>query len=168
MLRMTQLGALTVAVMSLTACNSSKGPAVRPGALIEFALGEGTIDVEVVFEVDSRRAGLMGRTKESLPENRGMLFIYPRPERLSFWMRDTLVPLSIAFIDDEGKILQIEDMKPKDTTSIRSKYRVRYALEMNQGWFERAKVGVGSVIPDFQEKVDPFLRRAEPSPSNAR
>ena len=71
-------------------------------------------------------------------------------------MRNTLIALSIAFIDDSGRILQIEDMKPKDERRTVSKDKVRYVLEMNQGWFERHGVTVGDIFVDFQEKVVRF------------
>ena len=85
-----------------------------------------------------------------------MLFVFPAPKPQGFWMKNTLIPLSIAYISDSGEILQIEDMRPKDERSIRSKDPVRYALEVNQGWFKRHNVKVGDTIADFQQTVSRF------------
>ena len=79
--------------------------------------------------------------------------MFPIVRAQSFWMKNTLIPLSIAFISDEGEILQIEHMKPKDLTSTKSKHRVRYALEVNKGWFKRHGIVPGARIEDFGEKV---------------
>ena len=144
------------------ACNGPKKPKVYPGAELEFQVGSQTVTAEVVFENSTRQKGLMRKTPEEIPENWGMLFVFRDQQYLGFWMKDTWVPLSIAYIDDDGKILQISDMKPKDLRSVKSKHKVRYALELNRGGFERAGAGVGTVIPDFKEKVAPFLRVAEP------
>ena len=118
-------------------------------------------DIDILKKAVMRQRGLMRKTAEQIPENWGMLFVFRDAEYLGFWMRDTWVPLSIAYIDDDGKILQISDMKPKDERSVESKHKVRYALEMNRGWFDRAGAKVGTVIPQFREKVEPFLRVAE-------
>lgn len=97
--------------------------------------------------------------RESIPDDRGMLFIFSRRKPLSFWMRNTLVPLSIAFISDDGRILEIRHMRPKDESSTQSTHEVRYALEVPRGWFDRAGAEVGDTIPDFQRRVAPFLGR---------
>jgi len=113
-----------------------------------------TIRVEVVFDDLSRRQGLMYR--KALPWNEGMLFLFPKRSIQNFWMKNTELPLSIAFIDDDGTIRQIRDMKPKDLTSIESKDELRYALEMNQGWFAKEGVGVGDRIDGFRSIVSRF------------
>ena len=97
--------------------------------------------------------------RPSLPENEGMLFLFPQLEKQSFWMKNTLIPLSIAFLEDGGKILQIEDMKPKDESSTLSKYPVRYALEVNQGWFQRNGIAVGDAFSGFAAKIAKFKGR---------
>jgi uncharacterized membrane protein (UPF0127 family) len=79
-------------------------------------------------------------------------------------MRNTPIPLSIAFLDDEGTIRQIEDLQPNDESTTSSKYRLRYALEVNQGWFQRHGIGVGDTIADFREKVGPYLPRETKNP----
>jgi uncharacterized membrane protein (UPF0127 family) len=103
--------------------------------------------VEVWVEIadnDAERArGLMGRT--ALAEDRGMLFVFDEEQTLSFWMKNTLIPLSIAFMDSEGRIVDIQDMKPLDDDPPHyvSAKPARYALEVNQGFFEERGVKVG-------------------------
>ena len=127
-----------------------------PGERIELSIKSLVLEVEVACDSLSQRQGLMHR--QSLPEMSGMLFIYQTDERrqLGFWMRDTVIPLSIAFLDDNGTILQIEDMRPKDETRILSKTEVRYALEVNQGWFARHGIAVGDSFDDFRARVRHF------------
>jgi hypothetical protein len=126
------------------------------GDRLQLEIQDVTLDAEVACDSLSKKVGLMDR--ESLPENAGMLFIYPSRERkkLSFWMHNTLIPLSIAFLDDDGTILQIEDMRPKDESSTWSMRDGRYALEVNQGWFQRHGIAVGDRFTDFQAKVRAF------------
>jgi uncharacterized membrane protein (UPF0127 family) len=88
-----------------------------------------------------RARGLMYRT--SLPDGEGMLFVFERDQVLSFWMKDTLIPLSIAFISYDGRLLEIYDMHVRDVTPVNSRRAVRYALEVPRGWFERAGIAVG-------------------------
>ncbi len=129
----------------------------RPYDKMTLEIGEASLTVEVASDDFSRKLGLMNR--ESLSESRGMLFMFRTVTEQGFWMKNTLIPLSIAFISDEGEILQIEHMKPKDLSSTKSKHKVRYALEVNKGWFERHGIRAahdavpGSMIEDFEEKV---------------
>jgi uncharacterized membrane protein (UPF0127 family) len=97
--------------------------------------------VELAETERQKQRGLMGRTE--LGENRGMLFVYDREQQLSFWMRDTLIPLSIAYIDAGGTIVDIQDMEPLDETSHPSAAPAKYALEVNQGFFEAHGIQVG-------------------------
>jgi uncharacterized membrane protein (UPF0127 family) len=111
---------------------------------IETSGGE---EVEVRVEIadtDPERArGLMGRT--ALAEDRGMLFDFEEEQELSFWMKDTLIPLSIAYMDSEGRIVDIQDMKAldDDPPHYASAEPARYALEVNKGFFEERGVEVG-------------------------
>ena len=102
------------------------------------------ITVEIARTEDERATGLMHRKK--LPDGKGMLFIFERDQQLSFWMKNTLIPLSIAFIASDGRIIEIKDMQPQDLNSVKSSRSVRYALEVPQGWFARAGVQAGDVI----------------------
>jgi uncharacterized protein len=84
--------------------------------------------------------------RNKMLQNQGMLFVFERSEPHCFWMRNTLLPLSIAFIDDNGVIVNIADMKPQSDDSHCSKKPVRFALEMNQGWFAAKGIKADSVI----------------------
>lgn len=93
------------------------------------------IRAEVANTDDARRQGLMFR--KQLGENNGMLFIYERPGVQAMWMKNTLIPLSVAFIDKAGRILNIEDMAPQTEDPHASEGEAWYSLEMNQGWFQK-------------------------------
>lgn len=100
--------------------------------------------VEIADNHQKRSYGLMDR--KSLPRSSGMLFKFPNHEKLHFWMANTYIPLDIAFIDDDGKILQIESMIPLNTRTVSSYKPCRYALEVNHGWFRENNIAVGSKI----------------------
>jgi hypothetical protein len=101
--------------------------------------------VELATTPKARVCGLSNRV--NLPENHGMLFIYPTFGQRTFWMKDTQITLSIAFLDDSGRILSIQHMPPMQTTErYHSPQPVRYALEVNQGWFAIHGIGVGDIV----------------------
>lgn len=99
------------------------------------------VSVEIADSSELRSAGLMNR--DSLPHNSGMLFCFPDCRERSFWMKDTEIPLSIAYADDTGKIVSIKDMVPLSKDSVRSDFPASYALEMNKGWFAANGIRVG-------------------------
>ncbi|CAA9398573.1 MAG: hypothetical protein AVDCRST_MAG22-1262 [uncultured Rubrobacteraceae bacterium] len=101
------------------------------------------VEVEVADDTQEMARGLMGRT--ALAGDAGMLFVYPEERELSFWMKDTLIPLSIAFMDSEGRIVDIQDMKAMDDDPphYTSAEPARYALEVNKGFFDERGVEVG-------------------------
>jgi uncharacterized membrane protein (UPF0127 family) len=112
---------------------------------IERADGETAgILAEIARTAAERETGLMFR--RSLADGEGMLFVFERDEMLSFWMKNTLIPLSIAYLSYNGRILEIHDMKPRDLTPVRSGRSARYALEVPQGWFDRAGVKPGDTL----------------------
>jgi uncharacterized membrane protein (UPF0127 family) len=123
----------------------SQAPSPPSGTVRIAASGGGgvEVEVEVADDTDEMAKGLMGRT--ALAEDAGMLFVYPEERELSFWMRDTLIPLSIAFMDGEGRIIDIQDMKALDDRPphYTSAEPARYALEVNEGFFEERGVEVG-------------------------
>ena len=123
--------------------NEPKGP---QNALPTIVLTvEGTdLLAEVADDPSERASGLMFR--DALAPDAGMVFVYPRPKPLSFWMRNTCVPLSIAYIDTEGRIVSIADMTPLDESGVPSGAAALYALEMEQGWFARKGVSVGARV----------------------
>ena len=102
------------------------------------------IRVELARSIRELSKGYMGR--EHIPEGTGMLFIFKRDEKLSFWMKNTPTPLSIAFINSNGEIREIRNMTPFSRESVNSSEPVRYALEVPQGWFERNNIGTGCII----------------------
>ncbi len=116
---------------------------------IEILAGIHKIRAEVASDPTSRSNGLMFR--EALGPNEGMLFVFERPGSQCFWMKNTRIPLSIAFIDDNGRVVNIADMKPFDESSHCSAKAVRFALEMDQGWF--AKRGVAAGMALINEKI---------------
>ncbi len=111
------------------------------------------INVEIAATSDEKALGLMHR--KSLPENSGMIFLYPEETPVRFWMKDTLIPLTIAFIKEDGTITQIADMAPKSEDIIWSRQAVKYALEMNQGWFKKNNIKEGDkvFIPDAIKQI---------------
>ena len=108
---------------------------------IETGGGQVPIIAEIASTPAQRAQGLMYRKKIS--DGEAMLFIFDRDEMLSFWMKNTLVPLSIAYISNDGRILEIYDMEPENLNPVKSSRSVRYALEVPQGWFGRAGIGIG-------------------------
>lgn len=108
-------------------------------------LGPHEINVEVAMTALEVATGMMFR--ESLPENSGMLFAFSRPRTVAFYMKNTTVPLSAAYINSEGKVVEIHDLEPLDEESIPSKEdNIQFVLEMNQGWFEKNGIGTGTLI----------------------
>lgn len=124
----------------LLACGASAKK--LPTAAIQ--VGEVELTVELADSPDERHQGLMHR--KTLGQDAGMLFVYPSPEPRSFWMENTSIPLSIAFLDETGRILNIEDMDPFDRTSTPSAGDALYALEVNQGWFAAHDIERGDIV----------------------
>lgn len=102
------------------------------------------LDAYVARTSEERALGLMHRAE--LPESEALLFLCEEKTRQSFWMKDTPLPLSAAFIDDDGTILEIADLAPHDTEPCRSAHPVRYVLEANQGWFSERGIAPGTRI----------------------
>ena len=100
-----------------------------------------SIMAEIALTKAQQAQGLMYR--KELKDGDAMLFVFERDEILSFWMKNTYVPLSIAYIAQDGRILEIYDMEPKNESAVRSRRSARYALEVPQGWFSRAGIVPG-------------------------
>ncbi|WP_246312411.1 DUF192 domain-containing protein [Pseudaquabacterium terrae] len=117
--------------------------AQQPQQLPTLKLNAGmhNIQAQVAKAPDERQVGLMYR--RDMPANEGMLFIFEEPTQQCFWMRNTLLPLTIAFVADDGTIVNLADMKPLSEQSHCSTKPVRYALEMNLGWFAKRGIGAG-------------------------
>jgi len=103
-----------------------------------------TLKAEIARTSEEQAQGLMYR--KELPDGEGMLFVYTRDDILSFWMRNTYIPLSIAYIASDGRIIDIRNMFPLDENTVTSTRSVRYALEVPQGWFSRSGVKEGDIV----------------------
>jgi uncharacterized membrane protein (UPF0127 family) len=112
--------------------------------VITLTINQTKVVAEVVATPELRAIGLMNRF--SLRPDHGMVFVFDRPQPLGFWMKNTYVPLSIAFIDASGKVVNIEDMKPLDESTIWSRGLSLYALEMRQGWFAAKGIAPGDTV----------------------
>ena len=110
----------------------------------EIKINDLLTNIEVASNPNDRRKGLMYR--KSLSEDHGMFFVWEYRKRQCMWMRNTYIPLNVAYIDTKGKILEIYEMLPLSEDSICSKKRVKYALEVNLDWFKRNNVQVGDQI----------------------
>lgn len=99
------------------------------------------IDAQLAATPEQRTVGLMHR--QEMPAHEGMLFAFEEATVQCFWMKNTLIPLTAAFVADDGTVVNLEDMKPQSTESHCSKKPVRYVLEMNQGWFSKKGVKAG-------------------------
>jgi uncharacterized protein len=117
--------------------------------LVELEIGGYKITAEVAATPDSRGTGLMYR--KSLPEDRGMLFVWTQPGLYAMWMANTEIPLSVAFIGKDGRILNIHDMPPLTYATFSSAGVASYALEVNQGWFAKRGIGRGARIEGLQQ-----------------
>lgn len=118
----------------------------------ELAAGMYRIEAEVAATQENRMTGLMQR--RSMPANQGMLFVFTQPQRHCMWMKNTLLPLSVAFLDEEGRILNVEDMQPQTEDNHCATKPARFALEMNLGWFRQKGVKPGQKIDGVARLVD--------------
>ena len=139
-------------------CNNPASPAAGPGAgpslptaaqpilqTMKLWLGAEEMVAELALTAEQMQTGMMFRT--NLAENAGMLFAFPAPHRASFWMKNCPLPLSAAYIDPEGVILEIHDLQPHNTNSVvASSERVQFVLETSQGWFGRHQVTTGMLV----------------------
>ena len=117
-----------------------------------LTIGSHSLVAEVASTDSQRGTGLMHR--RMLPENRGMLFVFPDIALHGMWMMNTFLPLSVAFIDREGTIINIADMEPHTTSTHSALRPAKYALEMNQGWFRKRGIKAGDKIQGL-EKAPP-------------
>ncbi|MCA3131316.1 MAG: DUF192 domain-containing protein [Rhodocyclaceae bacterium] len=138
--------AVVAALVALLAGAANAVTVARADPLLTYPLkirGH-ELRVEVANNDETRRTGLMFR--RSLAENSGMLFVYEAPGRHAMWMKNTLVPLSVAFMDRDGRILNIEDMEPLTLTAHASAGEAWYSLETNRGWFAQRGIGAGERV----------------------
>jgi uncharacterized membrane protein (UPF0127 family) len=136
-----------LALLPFSSCAGKKEVTDSPNPTLKTALiqvGSAKVTAEIADSEVTRERGLMFR--KSLEEGQGMIFVFAKDDRLAFWMKNTLIPLSLAYIASDGTIRQISDLEPESLATISSERSVRYALEMNRGWFDRAGVRVGDKV----------------------
>lgn len=136
----------TVVAAAATAAHPASPSQAQPRLqTTKLYLGPLELTTELALTELQQQTGMMWRT--NMPEMEGMIFVFPYAHRASFWMMNTIVPLSAAYIDPQGTILEIHDLQPHDTNSVTATSdQIQYVLEVNQGWFQRNKIGVGTVI----------------------
>ena len=132
-----------LAFTSLLSCKSKKLP-VKDIKIIRKDGTEFTVAAEIAEKTEDRNHGFMER--KTIPDGTGMLFVFEKDQILSFWMKNTPHPLSIAYIDSKGKIRDIYDMTPYSLSSIISTVSVRYALEVPQGWYKKNGITEGDTV----------------------
>jgi uncharacterized protein len=148
-------GVPVAAIASLMFC-FSPALAQQPSLpLTTLNAGIHVIQAEVAGDPASRSLGLMRR--KSMAQGAGMLFLFDESAAHCMWMKNTLIPLSVAFIDERGQIVNIADMQPLDETTHCAARPARYALEMNQGWFKKRGIAAGAVIQGL-ERYSPAAR----------
>jgi uncharacterized protein len=111
---------------------------------VKLSAGMHQIDAQVAQTIEQRMIGLMFR--KEMPQHEGMLFVFEQPSQQCFWMKNTLLPLSVAFIADDGTVVNTDEMKPQTLESHCSDQPVRYVLEMNQGWFAKKGIKPGAKL----------------------
>jgi len=111
---------------------------------VKLSAGMYQIDAQVAQTPEQRQIGLMFR--KEMPQTEGMIFVFEQPATQCFWMRNTLLPLTAAFVADDGRIVNLADMKPQTDDSHCSEEPVRFVLEMNQGWFARKNIKKGAKL----------------------
>lgn len=121
--------------------------------VLELTAGFHRIEAEVAADQQNRMLGLMNR--KAMPPQRGMLFVFPEKNTHCMWMRNTFLPLSVAFLDEEGRIINIEDMQPQTEDNHCAKVPARYALEMNIGWFTQRGIKPGSKLGGIDKAPRP-------------
>ena len=133
---------LTLLVALSTATASAQDTPQTTLPRIKLQAGMYQMDVQVAQTPEQRSIGLMFRAE--MPTHEGMLFVFEQPSSQCFWMKNTLLPLTAAFVADDGTIVNLADMKPQTTDSHCSTKPVRFVLEMNQGWFAKKGLKAGS------------------------
>lgn len=136
------------ALLLVTGCGSASG---LPTTTLTVA-GH-PVTVEIATTTAQKSKGLMMR--DSLGQDDGMLFVYPDDRIREFWMKDTRIPLSIAYLDRKGKIVKIADMHPFDESRTSSVYPARYALEVNVGWFAAHGIQKGAMVEGIPQDLKP-------------
>jgi uncharacterized membrane protein (UPF0127 family) len=135
---------LHAALLTLVLTGLAPAGAQEKLPVTTLSIGIHLIQAEIAIRDEERAQGLMFR--EQMGQNEGMVFRFNSPNQICMWMKNTLLPLSVAFIDDSGNIINIEDMKAQTLDAHCASKPARYALEMNQGWFKKKNIKVGSSV----------------------
>ncbi|MDT7515240.1 DUF192 domain-containing protein [Rhodoferax mekongensis] len=144
---------LAAALLAATAFSGAQEAPQMDLPRIKLGAGMYQIEAQVARTSDQRTTGLMYR--KEMPQYEGMLFVFEQPSGLCFWMKNTLIPLTAAFIADDGTIVNLADMKPQTTDSHCALRPVRYVLEMNRGWFSKRGLKAGAKLTGtpFESRV---------------
>lgn len=152
---------LFFSILSLVLVNTAKGQVLAPldcKVILKLEFKKSKIevcgknlDVEIADNDAQRAIGLMCR--ESLPDGSGMLFIFNEERELSFWMKNTKMPLSIGYFDKNQKLIDIHDMEPMNAAPVTSSKPAKFALEVNKGWYNKNKIKPGCSFQITQEKL---------------
>ncbi len=135
------LSSILISIVSLASYAQAPQTHLQRAVL---SLGMFQIDAQIAQTPEERQIGLMFRAQ--MPQAEGMIFIFEEPSKQCFWMKNTILPLTAAFVADDGTIVNFADMKPQTTETHCSAKPVRFVLEMNQGWFAKKGIKAGSKL----------------------
>jgi uncharacterized protein len=135
---------LLLALLLAGAVHSQDGSPQTTLEHVKLSAGMHQIDAQVALTPEQRQIGLMFR--KNMPQHEGMIFVFEQPAEQCFWMKNTLLPLTAAFVADDGTIVNLADMKPQSTDSHCSAGPVRYVLEMNKDWFSKKGIKAGTKL----------------------
>jgi uncharacterized membrane protein (UPF0127 family) len=135
---------MTIAAVLAVLALSASASAQQAMPTTDLSVGMYRIEAEVAATQPNRELGLMHR--KSMPAQHGMLFVFDRPARHCMWMRNTLMPLAVAFLDEQARIINIEEMQPQTDDNHCAAAPAKFALEMNAGWYKSRGFGPGTVI----------------------
>ena len=142
--------------VAVPGCDRGRQVAPDQYGIVRMELGGQPFTLELAATEKTRQHGLMHR--QSMPANHGMLFVFADEQPLSFWMKNTLIPLDIVYLDKGGKVVSVSRMKPMDETGVPSGRPAKYAIELNEGTAARVGLKVGDVLnvpPAARESLDP-------------
>jgi uncharacterized membrane protein (UPF0127 family) len=145
-------GTLALAALLSPLCASAQEPPQMNLQRVKLSAGMHIIDAQVALTPEQRQIGLMFR--KEMPQQEGMIFVFEQASQQCFWMKNTVLPLTAAFVADDGTIVNLADMKPQTTEPHCSAKPVRYVLEMNKGWFAQKGIKAGSKLggPPFEAR----------------
>ncbi|MBX3020531.1 MAG: DUF192 domain-containing protein [Bdellovibrionales bacterium] len=158
------LGLILIIVTSLSSEARDLSKLYEKG---HFKIGSKSFEAYIADDDGRREQGLM--FIEKMPEDSGMLFVFEESRTLGFWMKNTLIPLSIAFIDSQGKVVDIQEMDVASSSmsinipSYQSRQPAQFALEMNRGWFAKNKLKVGDKLSATSNVKSALLKRLLPT-----